>query len=494
MTAHDRHRDTTLPPPSGRWTVARKAEVCRLISSGQITQATAMSAVPAEAGLGRSHDWRFGGLPMRTLPAQPRRASAQDLLGSVHVGVVGVVTVDALEDRLALAASGIHHTAGRARLRGVGGGNGDQRPTAFGKLVVELLSESAPALRKDGPVQSRLLAHIPAGLRDGAGGAGRHGADVQRLDRHQPETPRYFRRGAMCPVRADTGHSGIERGSPAPLGDVAPRTALPPRERFLCALPGLQQTRRVRRLHVLSGRERQSASDAAVNTNGGEGGRNDLLLYLASETHAPPARCRANGYAKQPPRLRPRVTELHPADLRKAHGRPLRIEPLETNVPTLKPERIVEAFSARLRVAGAAREERGHRLVKVSHRAIKRPPWDIRYPVGGRTQLGHLPALFDPCQRAARDAPELAPEVPALLKADIVDEPHRPDPLPQDRLLGARRLKPVAKTAVKHDENIAQTPLGSQSLRADELESWALRYQRFGEAGLRSTKVQELRP
>lgn len=41
MTVRDRDPKTDIPPPSGRWTPARKMAVLNLISSGQITQATA---------------------------------------------------------------------------------------------------------------------------------------------------------------------------------------------------------------------------------------------------------------------------------------------------------------------------------------------------------------------------------------------------------------------------------------------------------------------
>jgi hypothetical protein len=43
MTAHDRHREDSIPPASGRWTVARKIRLLDMISTGEITEPDALS-------------------------------------------------------------------------------------------------------------------------------------------------------------------------------------------------------------------------------------------------------------------------------------------------------------------------------------------------------------------------------------------------------------------------------------------------------------------
>jgi len=42
MTTHPHQRDTSIPPPSGRWTPARKGEVCRQVLANPALAAEAM--------------------------------------------------------------------------------------------------------------------------------------------------------------------------------------------------------------------------------------------------------------------------------------------------------------------------------------------------------------------------------------------------------------------------------------------------------------------
>jgi hypothetical protein len=76
MTARDRDPKTDIPPPSGRWTPARKMAVLNLISSGQITQATAMERYGVtgdelESWARRYH--RFGEAGLRSTKVQELR-------------------------------------------------------------------------------------------------------------------------------------------------------------------------------------------------------------------------------------------------------------------------------------------------------------------------------------------------------------------------------------------------------------------------------------
>src|SRR5919205_4090756 len=101
----------------------------------------------------------FIGLPMQTLHAHRRRVPTQDILRSVHVGVVAVPASDTFEGRLALATPRVNGTTSRTGLRRKGGVDFDNPAAALLHLVSEDPFKSAPTLVQDGAVETGFLPH-----------------------------------------------------------------------------------------------------------------------------------------------------------------------------------------------------------------------------------------------------------------------------------------------------------------------------------------------
>ena len=145
---------------------------------------------------------------MQVLHAHQRRAPAQNVLGSVHVGMLAVTTGNALEDRLALAAFGVNGPARRARLRGIGRVDGHQRAATFLHLVAEHDGEAAPALRENASVEAGFGPDVPPWLFDRPARRGSHVLDLQILEHDRCEAARNIERDAVLPVAANARDAG----------------------------------------------------------------------------------------------------------------------------------------------------------------------------------------------------------------------------------------------------------------------------------------------
>jgi hypothetical protein len=420
------------------------------------------SAFPADAGLGRSHDWRFGGRYMSTLPAQPRRASAQDLFGSVHVGVVGVVTMDADEDRLALAASGIHHTAGRARLRGVSGRNGDQHPAAFGKLVLQEGRELAPALLDDRAVEASLLTDVAPRPFDRALRARRHAGDLEVFDGDEAEAPGNVGGRQMAPVSANAGRAGAQSRHAGLLARPAGRSSFASRQDLLSPRTSPIDSDRTGDVDGVASGQSKRLRDPAVDPNAREAADLYFALNLLAEGYAPSARAARHGYAKTTASHWAGVPEFDPADLRQPDGAPLGAQALEIDVDTPQAEGVVHPEAARSWEPGATREEGAKSRVKISDGLVQRVTRHSCYPINFGAKRGDLAALLRPTKGAPYLSRELAPEVTALLQTEVVDEPHCADPLAQGLGLRRGRVEVVAIAAMQHAAKLAQRSNANQ--------------------------------
>src|SRR5215207_1703686 len=168
---------------------------------------------------------------MQTLHARMRCAPPpHDILSRVTVGVVAVSTSDAFKDRLALATSRIHDTAGPTGLRGEGRVDLDHPTAVFLHLVGEDCFKPTPALIQDRAVEARFLAHPAARLSLRACGRGRHGLDMQIFQGGDPKAARDVDCGPVVEVAPEATGAGLQASHTPTLASVAARAALAPRQ------------------------------------------------------------------------------------------------------------------------------------------------------------------------------------------------------------------------------------------------------------------------
>jgi hypothetical protein len=139
----------------------------------------------------------------------PRR----DVPGRVHVSVTGVSAGRACELRLALARFRIHVPARRAPLtreRGVD----PLHPT--GSLLLQAPRQQAPSRPQDPPVQSGLLADVPARTVWRALCASDHVPDLQVLDPDHVKAEGQIRGGLLGPVLALVPFPGTQPSDRVP--------------------------------------------------------------------------------------------------------------------------------------------------------------------------------------------------------------------------------------------------------------------------------------
>lgn len=104
---------------------------------------------------------------------------AKDVLGRVHIGVLGVAAAGARELGSALARVRIHHLAPVTRLRGVGGVDQHHLGAGLACGIAQRTFEAVPPLVQDDPVESGLLAYLLTGRFHPAPGTGGHVGGAQ---------------------------------------------------------------------------------------------------------------------------------------------------------------------------------------------------------------------------------------------------------------------------------------------------------------------------
>jgi hypothetical protein len=369
----------------------------------------------------------------------PRR----DVLGCVHVSVVGETAGGAPEDGLALARLLIHLPTRRAALAR--------------KCWVDLLYSSrrfllqaayqhAPRGSHYAPVQPSLGADVATWIPGRPPGRTRHVPDLEVFDLDQVKPARDVRAGLLCPVFSPVGLAGMQPGALVLNPRAAVRAALSARELALkaphpCSLPcgkagGIQH---------LPGRQSGGychtpvdADDLAVVRcwdrlgNGGKGDmpasravqRNPIGLYARRQGARP-----AEPY---PPRRRNPDFAYSPAEPMHAPLPPASHNTESLATPSLPPGRVP---------SGVLRVEEGRLCVgEVPQRLLLYHLAACSEPVILRSGGCELSALL----KVARRTRAASMPVQVLLDGQVPNVPGMAAMIPEHRILGGRGKQPVS--------------------------------------------------
>ena len=389
---------------------------------------------------------RFDGRRSASLHAQQRGVSPPYVYRGIHVGMRRETAVQAVEARLALAASLIDSSAFRTGLRGVGGRHLDQCSASLLQLVGKDGFECGPALVQDRSVEAALAS------------AGRRQIyDLQILQDDRSEPLCDAQRGSVVPVAANAGSLGGKLCATLKLSQEALGALLAPREDLLRSpMAPINRIEARRDRKHLARRKCQGISHAAVNADARQivGWRE--VVNLAGERDVPAERVKAHGRRFDHTDGGACVPELDRTYLGNRHAGPLGIQALDGGFAALEPEAFVDALSARGRKAGAPLEEVAIGPIKVSQRLFLCHAGNGRNPIKLRSERGQLAALRCKTDMLAGFTEILPPEIAALLISQIVDEPAHAGELAESRFLRCGWGKPVAEAAENHGQNLAQ--------------------------------------
>lgn len=402
----------------------------------------------------RRQGFRFNG-GMKPLPLHERGASAHDIASCVRVGVITMVTGDAFEDRLALAASGVDDTALGARLGRVGGGNVNQPPASGLQFVFQLLGKDAPALGKNGSVQARFLAHVDAWSFRGPLGACRHRANPEGLQRHDAKARSYRLAGDVQMVAAGATQLCAYETEPASLKAPSSRTLFATGQNALRAPLTLLCGAEIGKADVLTGRQAERSCNASVNTNRRKSVEVRSGPNIARDCQEPLIIHSPHRRGEQTARNLTGAPKLDPSKFGDADARPLRVQLLDKDLSTPEANAIVLAEPSWRGVA-APTEEGSVRLIQVVQRSLQPCLRDRGYPIELGPQRGEILALRCQADRSALNGTILAPKIAALFQSQIVDEARRSNPLAERVGLCGRWIKPECE-APMHSLTLQRT-------------------------------------
>ncbi len=370
----------------------------------------------------------------------PRR----DVLGCVHVGIVGETAGCAYETRLALTRLPIHVPARRAPLAREGGSDLLQ-PSA--SLLLQPTHQQSPARPQDLPVEPGLLANHPARISPGALRGSGHVVDLQVFDPDQVEAACQVRARLLGPVLPPVRFPGAQPGDGVPHLCAAFRSPLgasqpPLQAEHAFALPHRQS----RHVQQFPGREGGADGHAPVDADDlAVAGSRDRVGYGREGDMPVPGTVQGHPVGPYARRHRARPAKPYPSGLR--HPYLADVAGHTTHVPLLPapphdPKSFVPSSLAPRRPTGriARVEERRHRLSEVPQRLLLHRLGTCGQPRELRARLGELPTLL----QVARGTLPAGTPVLVLLDGQVPDVPGVAAMVPQHRLLGGSGDQPVS--------------------------------------------------
>lgn len=382
---------------------------------------------------------RFNGYLTASLHAQQRGVPPPYVYRRVHVRMGGKSAMQAIEARLALAASFVDGSAIRTGLGSVRRIDLDQRPAALLQLVGKDCLERAPALVEDRAVKTTL-----------AGAGSGHIDHLQILQDNHAEPLHDAQRSLVVPVSTDAGALGRKLGAAPKLTQAALGPLLAAGEYSLSAAMALiYGAKACWDRKVLTRRERQGIRNAAVNANARQTVGRRLVFDLARKGYMPAERVLANGCALDRSGNTPRISELHPSDFQQTNCGPLRADLSDTDFTSLQPEAFINPLPSGRRVARLAIKKPAICFIQIPQRLGLRHRRNRSNPIKFIAELRQLPALRGEADTSPFRGSILPPEVAPLLKRQIVDQPTHASELLECSLLFCGRRELVAE-ASKH--------------------------------------------
>lgn len=376
------------------------------------------------------------------------RASAKDIHSRVRVGMRNVSAIDAVKDRLALAAQTVHGPAFRTGLRGIGGVDIFDAPAARLKLVFQHGREGRPALRQDRSVEAAL-----------AGTAGSHVGHPELLQRHHAEATGDIRRSLVQPVIARGRSVRVMLGDYQALASPARRSFLAPAEDALGSLPLLGCHSNVRgHLVMLAGRKAEGVRNAAVDANAIRRSRVAGVGAVPGARGIPGTGYQLHRYGLDAFRHGASEAQLYRATLREMDKSPLPIEHRDGAISTLNPKAVRNATYAHGRISAAAGEEVLESDIEILQGTFAKRARRGIDPIDIRTKLRDLFALRSPRNAPAHLGSKLAPVIAPLLERQIVDETRSACELAKRLILLCSGINPVSIGTFQHAFTVADSP------------------------------------
>ena len=372
-------------------------------------------------------------------PGVPRR----DVPSRVHIGVNLKAAGAAPESRLALSRFRVAVPAARTGLRRV------RRIHSFdssGCLVLQTADQEPPAGSQDSPVDSTLLAHIPAWVLSRASRRPGHVLDLKILDPDEVKTSSDIGTGFLHPVFAPVGFTGAQPGEGQLQLPVAIRTPFRASEFTLKSPQSLllppDQARCPQQCACGQGRRHSHASidpyrSAVAWTLDGLRNRREGDMPAPGAVKGYTIGLHAFGHCSGP-------TETHPPSLRDPDMADFTggATQVPLSAASHDPESLVPPRLAPSRSPGRVLpvEECCHRLGEVSQRLLLHRMGACGQPLVLRSSLRELPALLQITGGTlASDAP-----VRVLLDRKVPHVARMRAVIPQHRFLGGRRDQTIA--------------------------------------------------
>lgn len=385
---------------------------------------------------------RFNGAVTGALHA--RRASAKDIDRSVRIRVGSVSAIDAVKDRLALAALSVHGPAFRTGLRGIGGIDIFDTPAARLKFVFQHGREGGPALRQDRTVEAAL-----------AGAAGGHVGHLELLQRHHAEAPGDIRRSLVQPVTARGRSVGVMLGDDCLLAGSPRRSFLSARQNALSALPFIDRRGDViGHLIMLASRKTEGVNNATVDADRRQIGFALRRIILNQTGCIPSTPGQLNSYVPNFAVECAREAKLKRGAFWDTEQCPFSVDDHYVAISAGSAKGIVFAAAPHRRMSRPTGEKTSVGQIEVAQSVLANHSRHVCYPGYFSAKLGQLVALPSKTERPASRVSIVSAPISPLFERQIIDEPNRADVLPQNIFLLDRRIKPVFASAYLHREII----------------------------------------
>ncbi len=374
----------------------------------------------------------------------------KDIEGGIVIGIGMEAACRADEGRLVLAASTVHGSAARTRLRG------KARVHLHDTMgfVEEQRFDLVPAHVENSAVEPTLLCNVSAGLLHGSGSTGGHVSGTQSLDNRSSVVPADVGCRFVRPVLADTSGLCLECYNALASKGVTVRTPLATCENPLClTCLSLDDVEPFRQHVNCAIGEHERHRHAPINADRTLGRKVADVAVLATDTDLPSEGPKADGRFRQFARQVPRHAELDPAYLRQTDTAPAVVQALNGYLASVEGEGVVHAFLLRLRMAAKALEEATVSIVQRLERVLLAGLADSADKVCVAAERRQFPCLRHVVQVVAGSGLIVPPVFAALLKSKIPHKTADARELKEGFLLQGVGLEPICEATKRHAIN-----------------------------------------
>lgn len=371
--------------------------------------------------------------------------------GGIVIGIGMEAACRADEGRLVLAASTVHGSAARTRLRG----------KAWVHLhdtmgfVEEQRFDLVPAHVENSAVEPALLCNVSAGLLHSPGGTGGHVPGAQSLDNHSSVVSADGGCRLVRPVLTDTGSFCLECHNAPTSKGVTVRSPLATCKDALClACPSLDDVEPFRQHVNRAVRKHERHGNTPVNANRAVCSEALNVTVLTPDADLPTERRKTDGGFRYLSGQVARHAKAHPSYLRHADTAPTGVQALNGDLASVEGEGIVHAFLLRLRIAAKALEEAAVSIVQRLERVLLAGLADSADKVCLAAERRQFPRLRHVVQVVAGSGLIVPPVFATLFKSKIPHKTADARELKEGFLLQGVGLEPVCEATKRPAINL----------------------------------------